>query len=93
MSGSKIEHAQEALARFIETSHRLDEFFLIDFNSSARLLLDKTRDGAALLNKLTYVQPHGNTAPLRCSLSWCRKSHARRLSKALGYFDQRRRGQ
>lgn len=62
MSGSKIERAKEALARFMETSHPRDEFFLIDFNSSARLLLDKTRDGEALLNKLTYVKPHGNTA-------------------------------
>lgn len=62
MSGSKIERAKEALARFMETSHERDEFFLIDFNSSARLLLDKTRDGDALLNKLTYVKPHGNTA-------------------------------
>lgn len=62
MSGSKIARAKEALARFIETSHQRDEYFLIDFNSQARLLLDKTRDGDALLNKLTYVQPHGNTA-------------------------------
>ena len=62
MSGSKIERAKEALARFMEMSDKRDEFFLIDFNSSARLLLDKTRDGDALLDKLTYVQPHGNTA-------------------------------
>ena len=62
MSGSKIDQAKDALARFIETSHPRDEFFLIDFNSSARLLLDRTRDGEALLNKLKYVHPHGNTA-------------------------------
>lgn len=62
MSGEKIVRAGEALARFIETSHKRDEFFLVDFNSSARLLLDKTRDGDAVLKKLTYVQPHGTTA-------------------------------
>lgn len=62
MSGSKIERAKEALARFIETSHERDEFFLIDFNSTARLQLDRTRDADAVLRKLTYVQPHGNTA-------------------------------
>lgn len=62
MSGDKIVRAGEALASFIETSHQQDEFFLIDFNSHARLLLDKTRDGDAVLDKLTYVQPHGDTA-------------------------------
>ena len=62
MSGDKIVRAGEALASFIETSHERDEFFLIDFNSNARLLLDKTRDGDAVLEKLTYVQPHGDTA-------------------------------
>ncbi len=62
MSGDKIMRAREALARFIETSHHHDEYFLVDFNSRARLLLDKTRDSDAVLNKFTYVQPRGNTA-------------------------------
>lgn len=62
MSGDKIVRAGEALASFIETSHERDEFFLVDFNSNAHLLLDKTRDGDAVLEKLTYVQPHGDTA-------------------------------
>ena len=62
MSGSKIEQAKEALARFIETSHVRDEFFLITFNSRAQLLLEKTRDADAVAKKLTYVEPHGDTA-------------------------------
>ena len=62
MSGSKIARAKEALADFIQTGHDRDEYFLIDFDSQARLLLDRTRDGDALLRKLTYVEPHGNTA-------------------------------
>jgi len=62
MSGRKIARAKEALADFIQTSHDRDEYFLIDFNSQARLLFDRTRDGDALLRKLTYVEPHGNTA-------------------------------
>ncbi len=62
MSGDKIVRAGAALASFIKTSHARDEFFLVDFNSNARLLLDKTRDGDAVLEKLTYVQPHGDTA-------------------------------
>jgi Ca-activated chloride channel family protein len=62
MSGDKIKRARQALSRFIETSHDSDEYFLIGFNSRAQLLLDKTRDGNAVLDKLTFVQPRSNTA-------------------------------
>src|SRR5712691_5004896 len=62
MSAGKIARAKEALADFIQTGHDRDEYFLIDFDSQARLLLDRTRDGDALLRKLTYAEPHGNTA-------------------------------
>ena len=62
MSGEKIERARIALSHFLETTDNRDEFFLIDFDSHPRLLLDRTQDGDGLLRKLTYVQPHGNTA-------------------------------
>jgi Ca-activated chloride channel family protein len=62
MNGDKIVRAKEALAHFIQTGHDRDEYFLIDFDSQARLLLDRTRDGDAIFRKLTYVQPHGKTA-------------------------------
>jgi Ca-activated chloride channel family protein len=62
MTEEKILCAREALASFISTSHGKDEFFLISFSSTAQPLLDKTRDSDALLDKLTYVQPSGNTA-------------------------------
>ena len=62
MSGEKIAKAQKALSRFINTSHPSDEYFLIAFNSRAQLLMDRTRDGDAVLQKLTLVQPKQNTA-------------------------------
>jgi Ca-activated chloride channel family protein len=62
MSGDKIRKAREALSRFIQTSHDSDEYFLIAFNSRAQLLIDKTRDGDAVLNKLTFVETRSNTA-------------------------------
>jgi Ca-activated chloride channel homolog len=62
MNGLKLARAKEALANFIQTGHQRDEYFLIDFDSQARLLLDRTRDGDSLYRKLTYVQPHGTTA-------------------------------
>lgn len=62
MSGDKIRKAREALARFIQTSHERDEYFLVGFNSRAQLLLDRTRDGNSVLNKLTFIEPKSNTA-------------------------------
>lgn len=62
MSGDKISRAREALSRFIETSHQGDEYFLIGFNSRAQLLLDKTRNSDALMDKLTFVATKGQTA-------------------------------
>jgi Ca-activated chloride channel homolog len=62
MSGEKIQKARNALKRFIASSHPSDEYFLIAFNSRAQLLMDRTRDGEAVLEKLTLVQPRQNTA-------------------------------
>jgi len=62
MSGQKIAKARTALERFISTSHPSDEYFLIAFNSRAQLLMDRTRDGEAILRKLTLVQPKNDTA-------------------------------
>ena len=62
MSGEKIAKARKALERFINTSHPMDEYFLIAFNNRAQLLLDRTRDGEAVLRKLTLVDPRNNTA-------------------------------
>lgn len=62
MSGEKIGKARKALSRFVLTSHPMDEYFLIAFNNRAQLLLDRSRDGDAVLQKLTLVQPRSNTA-------------------------------
>ena len=62
MSGDKIKRAREALSKFIQTSHNSDEYFLIAFNSRAQLLLDKNRDGNAVIDKLTFVETRGQTA-------------------------------
>ncbi len=62
MGKDKIAKAREALSHFIETSHDGDEYFLIGFNQRSQLLLDKTRDADALLDKLTFIQTKGQTA-------------------------------
>jgi Ca-activated chloride channel homolog len=62
MRGEKILRAKDALARFIQTSHPEDEYSLISFNQSTRLLLDNTRDSEALLSMFNGVNPKGATA-------------------------------
>ena len=62
MNGEKIAKARTALSKFINSSHPSDEYFLIAFNSRAQLLMDRTRDGEAVLSKLTLVNPRQNTA-------------------------------
>jgi Ca-activated chloride channel homolog len=62
MRGEKIIRAREAFALFIRTSHPEDEYSLISFDKSARLLLDRTRDSEALLSQLGHIDPQGDTA-------------------------------
>ncbi len=84
MSGEKIGKARKALERFINTSHPSDEYFLIGFNSRAQLLLDRTRDGEAVLQKLTLVQTKGNTALYdACYLGIERVTRGTRQKKAM----------
>jgi Ca-activated chloride channel family protein len=62
MDGQKIIKARNALSRFINTSHPSDEYFLISFNHRPNLIMDRTRDGEALLERFSLVKPGGNTA-------------------------------
>jgi Ca-activated chloride channel homolog len=64
VSGSmkgKLDRARDALKAFIQTSHGDDDFFLVGFNQRANLLAEFT-DGESLTNKLTLVDPKGQTA-------------------------------
>jgi Ca-activated chloride channel homolog len=64
VSGSmkgKLDRARDALKAFIQTSHSDDDFFLVGFNQRANLLAEFT-DGDTLANKLTLVDPKGQTA-------------------------------
>ena len=64
VSGSmkgKLDRAKEALKEFVLTSHSSDDFFLVGFNQRANLVAEFT-DGETLINKLTLVNPTGQTA-------------------------------
>lgn len=64
VSGSmkgKLDRARDSLRAFIQTSHQEDDFFLVGFNQRANLVAEFT-DGDTLANKLTLVDPRGQTA-------------------------------
>lgn len=64
VSGSmkgKLDRAREALKAFVQTSHDMDDFFLVGFNQRANLVAEFT-DGDSLINKLTLIDPKGQTA-------------------------------
>ncbi len=62
MGGDKIKRSRKALERFILTSHPSDEYSLIAFSDKVQLLMDRTRDSNAVLDKLSNLRTKGNTA-------------------------------
>lgn len=62
MSEGRIERAREALGHLIETAHNDDEFFLVGCGARPSLLVDRTRDGEAILRRIAPLKASGNTA-------------------------------
>jgi Ca-activated chloride channel family protein len=62
MTGAKIRRARDAVARFIQTSHEEDEYFLIGFNERPRLLLEEARGSEAMAARISGIEPRGATA-------------------------------
>jgi len=62
MTGEKIRRARDAVARFIQTSHEEDEYFLIGFNQFPRLLLDGVGGSEAMAARISGIEPQGATA-------------------------------
>lgn len=63
MTGGKLKRAQEALAHFMETSHRDDDYYLVTLEGGGVALpLAGTRDHEAVINMLDRVVPRGKTA-------------------------------
>jgi Ca-activated chloride channel homolog len=62
MSEDGITRAREALSKFFETSDKRDEYFLVGFNPSAQVIVDRTRDPDLIKRSLADVKPQGDTA-------------------------------
>lgn len=84
MTEKKIKRAREALARVLENSHEQDEFFLVGFNSQARLLVDHTQNADALVQSLVGVRPEGQTSLYdACYLAVEKASRGKHARKAI----------
>jgi Ca-activated chloride channel family protein len=65
VSGSmkgRLSRSFEALNKFCDTSHQLDEYFLVTFNNNAKLAHDFTGDSRNIMGSLSLVDPKGQTA-------------------------------
>lgn len=56
------ETMKTGLARFIQSGNAANEYFLIGFNQKVELLSDWTKDGNAVLGKITETRLKGQTA-------------------------------
>jgi len=80
----KIERAREAVTQVLETANPQDEFFLIIFADSPKLVTDFTDSGEEVQNRLLFAAPKGSTALLDAIyLALTKMRQARYARKAL----------
>jgi Ca-activated chloride channel homolog len=60
----KLAQSREAVARFLAAANPQDEFFVVDFDSTARLAVPFTDDAGGIESKLLFTGPEGRTALL-----------------------------
>lgn len=58
----KLKGSFNALHKFCENSHLLDEYFLVTFENTAKLSQDFTSDPSNIINSLALVETKGQTA-------------------------------
>jgi len=87
ISGSmrnKMAKASEAATEFFKFANPEDEFFLVEFNTHARLAVPFTRDWPEIAAKIAAARPSGMTAMLDgIHLAIAQMKHARNSRKAL----------
>jgi len=62
--GPKLRRSRAAASAFFRTSNPDDEFFLVEFNDTPRLVVPLTRDTQEIQSQLTFSQSKGRTALL-----------------------------
>jgi VWFA-related protein len=62
--GQKLRLSRLAAAQFFQTANPEDEFFLVEFNDTPKMLVPLTQDVEQIQNQLTFAQSKGRTALL-----------------------------
>jgi VWFA-related protein len=62
--GPKLRVSRQAAAQFFRSANPADEFFLVEFNDTPRLVVPLTQDVEDIQNQLTFAQSKGRTALL-----------------------------
>ena len=62
--GPKLRTARLAASQFFKTANPDDEFFLVEFNDTPKLVVPLTQDVEDIQNQLTFAQSKGRTALL-----------------------------
>jgi VWFA-related protein len=76
--GDKLKKSREAVAQLLKTANTDDEFFLVEFNDRAELVVGLTKQSEEIQNRLTFTQSKGRTALLDAivlSMNEMRKAH------------------
>lgn len=58
---TKVKKSAEAAAAFFRTANPEDEFFLIEFNDKARLMVPFTKDSEQVYQEIAHTRPFGRT--------------------------------
>jgi Ca-activated chloride channel family protein len=61
---NKLSKSRQAAAQFFKTANPEDEFFLVQFNDRAELMMPFTHNTEEIQNRLTFTQAKGRTALL-----------------------------
>lgn len=62
--GNKMRKARMAASAFFNTSNPEDEFFLVEFNDTPKLVVPLTSDVSSIQTRLTFTQSRGRTSLL-----------------------------
>jgi Ca-activated chloride channel family protein len=62
--GNKMRKARMAASAFFNTANPEDEFFLVTFNDTPKLVVPLTSDASSIQTQLTFTQARGRTALL-----------------------------
>jgi Ca-activated chloride channel family protein len=61
---NKMEKASESVVEFFKTANTEDEFFLVEFNDRAKLMIPFTRDSGEIYSRIVRTKPAGKTSLL-----------------------------